>query len=90
MPSKARLASDFERSQTAGRGTYLCRSVSGRYSLQEERSNGRRKEYRIAGTRKLCEEIAWQLPVFEISLRPGKSEARPRKSEVQPEAEEQE
>ena len=79
-----------ERSQTAGRGNYLCRSVSGRYSLQEERSNGRRKEYRIAGTRKLCEEIAWQLPVFEISLRPGKSEARPRKSEVQPEAEEQE
>ena len=51
----------------------LCRAESGRYSLQEWK-NGRRREFRLAGTRRTCEPIVWGVPVLELTFRPIKPE----------------
>ena len=51
----------------------LCRAESGRYSLQEWK-NGRRREFRLAGTRRTCEPIVWGIPVLELTFRPIKPE----------------
>ncbi len=50
----------------------LCRDVAGKYLIQEMR-RGRRKAFRLAGTRRTLEEVAWELPVLEITVRPLKA-----------------
>ena len=50
----------------------LCRDVSGKYLIQEMR-RGRRKAFRLAGSRRVFDEVAWELPVLEITVRPLKA-----------------
>lgn len=50
----------------------LCRDVSGKYLIQEVR-RGRRRPFRLAGSRRVFDEVAWELPVLEIAIRPVKA-----------------
>ena len=50
----------------------LCRDVSGKYLIQEIR-RGRRRPFRLAGSRRVFDEVAWELPVLEIAIRPVKA-----------------
>ena len=50
----------------------LCRDVSGKYLIQEMR-RGRRKAFRLAGSRRVFDEVAWELPMLEITVRPLKA-----------------
>ncbi len=51
----------------------LCCGETGKYSLQEYK-NGKHREFRLAGTRRVGEPVVWSIPVLELTFRPVKPE----------------